>query len=77
MARGRKRSNGFYVFNGLDRVDNKVGYTLDNVVPACKICNHAKVDMSYDEFMEWVARVASFHFFRPDMTPATLLRPLA
>lgn len=30
--------------SGLDRVDNNIGYTYDNLVPCCKICNKLKND---------------------------------
>jgi hypothetical protein len=43
-----------YVYNGLDRIDSSKGYTLDNVVPCCGICNHAKHTMSYEEFIIWL-----------------------
>lgn len=39
--------------NGIDRVDNSKGYTMDNVVPCCKLCNRAKRDMNVDEFVDW------------------------
>ena len=42
--------------NGLDRVDNARGYTLDNAVAACKTCNLAKRSMSHDDFITWVHR---------------------
>ncbi len=29
---------------GLDRLDNRLGYTIDNVVQCCKICNQARSD---------------------------------
>jgi hypothetical protein len=36
---------------GLDRVDNARGYTRDNIVPCCALCNDAKGHLlSYDEF---------------------------
>ena len=35
-------TNGEYIYNGLDRVDNNKDYTIDNVVPCCKRCNRAK-----------------------------------
>ena len=52
-----KHLNGNFVYNGVDRVDNRMGYTLKNVVPCCKRCNIAKRDMSQDEFYNWVHQV--------------------
>jgi len=49
--------NGVYVYNGLDRVDNNKGYTIDNVVPCCKVCNRAKGTATLEEFKEWVGLV--------------------
>ena len=43
--------------NGLDRVDSTRGYTLDNVVPCCRTCNTAKLDMTVADFSAWVTRV--------------------
>jgi len=39
-----------YVYNGLDRVDNTKGYTIDNVVPCCFTCNTAKSTLAVSEF---------------------------
>lgn len=36
---------------GLDRVDYTKGYTLDNVVSCCRICNVMKFTMAPDEFI--------------------------
>jgi hypothetical protein len=52
-----KRSNGEFVYNGIDRIDNTLGYEAGNVVSCCKRCNIAKNDMPYDEFKNWVAAV--------------------
>jgi hypothetical protein len=46
-----------YIYNGIDRVDNTNGYTIDNVVPCCKKCNYAKNDMTLQEFKNWVKRI--------------------
>ncbi len=43
--------------NGIDRIDSTKGYAIDNVVPCCKICNTAKLNMSLADFYEWVQRV--------------------
>jgi len=45
-------------YNGIDRVDNSKGYTLDNVVTACKFCNFAKNVGDAGEFELWLDRVA-------------------
>lgn len=49
--------NGHYVYTGLDRVDNKVGYTASNLLPCCKVCNYAKRNASFEEFTAWLDRV--------------------
>lgn len=44
------------VCNGVDRVVNGKGYTLDNAVPACARCNYAKGAMELSEFVAWALR---------------------
>ena len=46
------------VHSGIDRVDNTKGYETGNVVSCCKVCNLAKRDMTTEEFLTWVHRVA-------------------
>lgn len=46
-----------FIVNGIDRLDNTKGYIEDNVVPCCKVCNRAKREMGYDEFIEWIDRL--------------------
>lgn len=53
-------NNGDYVYNGIDRVDNNLGYIYSNVVPCCSDCNFAKKTMSEFEFLNWVDRVYNF-----------------
>jgi hypothetical protein len=53
--------NGSFVYNGLDRKDNSQGYVPENVVPCCPICNRAKMDMPYCEFIAWARRIAACH----------------
>lgn len=49
--------NGEYFYNGIDRVNNDIGYTLENSVSCCEACNKAKRVMSEDEFADWIVRV--------------------
>lgn len=37
-------------YNGIDRKDNKKGYTIENCVPCCSRCNKIKGEtLTYDE----------------------------
>ena len=57
IARKGKITNTPYIYNGLDRIENTKGYSLDNVVPACIVCNRAKSDMPINEFIMWIKRL--------------------
>lgn len=56
-TRGR---NGEYIYNGIDRVNNSIGYVISNVVPCCKRCNTAKREIAYDDFVTWIDRLVRF-----------------
>ena len=56
-----KHGDGRFVYNGIDRVDASKGYELDNILPACIICNRAKTDIALDTFIEWAKRIAEKH----------------
>jgi hypothetical protein len=45
--------------NGVDRVDSRAGYTEDNVVTACALCNYAKRDQPVEAFIAWAKRIAN------------------
>jgi hypothetical protein len=55
VATYRKHSQSIK-YTGLDRRDNREGYTLSNVVPCCKQCNQSKMDYSEEDFTSWVKR---------------------
>ena len=46
-----------YYYNGIDRVNNDIGYTVDNSVPCCFRCNSAKRTDTHDVFLQWVENV--------------------
>lgn len=54
---GRLISNTVVKVNGIDRIDNRKGYTVKNTVPCCKFCNTAKNTMTQEEFKNWITRV--------------------
>lgn len=45
-------------YNGIDRMNNKLGYAIANCVSCCYQCNWAKGNMSLDEFYSWIKSVA-------------------
>ena len=59
----RKDRNGSFTYNGIDRVDNTKGYTIDNVVTCCRHCNTAKNSMTLEEFKCWIEKV--YNRFNP------------
>lgn len=50
-------SAGVIAYNGLDRIDNSRGYTLDNVRPCCPMCNFIKNRNSEAEFLSMVKAI--------------------
>lgn len=55
-----KNSFGQFVYNGVDRVNTKDGYHSANCVSCCEVCNRAKSDMSYLDFIKWLEQLTSW-----------------
>ena len=53
----RRNYDDKFFYNGIDRVDNSIGYTADNVVPCCKTCNSAKSNLRQADFLALVKRI--------------------
>jgi len=59
QSRKMKKTSIPYVYNGLDRVDNTKGYSIDNVVPCCKTCNFMKKNLPKADFIEHVHKISN------------------
>jgi hypothetical protein len=57
VHKGSASYRGSYAYNGIDRVDNTLGYIEGNVVACCGRCNRAKDIMSAQEFDFWVEQL--------------------
>jgi hypothetical protein len=55
----RKRYNGAFRYNGIDRVDNASGYVASNVVSCCIICNSMKRDFSREVFLDRARKITA------------------
>ncbi len=53
--------DGGYLYNGIDRIDNSIGYKYSNCATACTECNMSKHTKSITEFTQWLDRVAIFN----------------
>lgn len=69
---GTRVTNAFnrYSCNGIDRIDNTKGYSPDNVVPACWMCNRTKGTQDSKSFLTWVMRIR-----HPHWTPVVPVEP--
>lgn len=48
-----------FTYTGLDRVDSSMGYSFNNIVPCCKVCNMAKSSMPLLEFYDWICALSN------------------
>lgn len=51
------KKNGYFIYNGLDRLDQSKPHDIVNVVTCCKVCNMAKRTMSHDQFIAFVTKI--------------------
>lgn len=51
------RCKCYYLYNGIDRVDNNQGYAWRNCVPCCGTCNSMKRTLSEEAFISHIRRI--------------------
>lgn len=56
--RKRNKAYGFFIYNGIDRVDSSIGYEDWNVVSCCSVCNMMKKAMSRSDFIKHSIKIA-------------------
>jgi hypothetical protein len=49
-----------FKYNGVDRKDNTIGYTEENCVACCKICNNSKSTMTEKEWFTWIKKIHEY-----------------
>jgi hypothetical protein len=52
----------YFIYNGLDRVDNSQGHNVNNVVPCCYYCNVSKSDRTKEDFLTWIKIIFKRNF---------------
>lgn len=53
----RTERNNVLLYNGIDRVDNNLGYSKNNVVTCCGVCNYMKNTMPQDVFINHIRAI--------------------
>lgn len=48
---------GNYIYNGIDRLNNQLGYIKGNLVACCGRCNCAKMSMDRNEFLNMIMEI--------------------
>lgn len=56
-----KNNNGAYLYNGIDRIDNTKGYTIENSMPCCKDCNFRKGKATLSELFKWAKDIYEYN----------------
>src|SRR5258708_5402599 len=64
-----------YLYNGIDRIDNEIGYVSSNVRSCCKRCNIAKLNSLETDFYIWIGRVWNYLFLREPDDTVNILTP--
>lgn len=45
------------IYNGIDRKNNKLGYSKENCITACGICNRMKMNLDYRDFLDKIKKI--------------------
>lgn len=59
-SRQRKVNENNLKINGIDRIDNNIGYNINNCVTCCYICNNSKNTLTLNEWLCWVKKIYKY-----------------
>lgn len=62
----KTQQTGWYFYNGIDRIDNTVGYVLENARPCCGKCNKIKGTLTESDFYDIVKNIYEFRLTKKD-----------
>lgn len=49
------------IYNGIDRLDNKLGYIKSNIVACCGMCNRCKSNLTLSEWYKWINKIIKYN----------------
>lgn len=57
MKRRIQNLNGDFKYTGVDRINSSIGYTVQNCVPCCAVCNKMKLNYSTADFIAHLIKI--------------------
>lgn len=58
VSKTASKITGEFIYNGIDRLDNNLGYEISNCVPCCGKCNRSKDTQTPEEYIARCMAVA-------------------
>lgn len=52
--------NEFELINGIDRIDSKKGYNIDNCTSCCSMCNLMKSNFTKEDFLQHISKIYNY-----------------
>lgn len=62
VIRGLGKTSGDFRYTGVDRAINEDGYTSDNAVSCCSVCNFMKHKLGAEDFLAHVKKIHDHNF---------------
>lgn len=56
-----KKYNLIHIVNGIDRLDNSIGYKTENLVSCCKECNVMKLNLTLECFIDKIHKISKLY----------------
>ena len=63
--------------NGIDRVNNTIGYVYENSVPCCGMCNKMKSNYTFDEFKSHIVRIYEKLITSPPLSQSPIVTTIS
>lgn len=60
FSKSRNRTDIKYLHNGVDRLDSSIGYTINNCVPCCIMCNLMKNKFTFVDFLNKIKQIHAY-----------------
>lgn len=60
VIKGQGKTSGDFHYTGIDRVDSSKGYTKENSVSCCWMCNNMKNNTDVNEFINHIKKIYNF-----------------